>query len=71
MEVGRWFPARGWQVLGEQTRGCGAVRSGGNLVEERAAETRGVGEQSFLSLTGDAWAATPDGRSPVREREKF
>ena len=35
MEVGRRFPARGRPVLGEQTCGCGAVRSGGNLVEER------------------------------------
>ena len=44
MEVGRRFPARGWPVLGKQTRGCGVVRSGGDLVEEWAAETRGVGD---------------------------
>ena len=71
MEVCHWFPAHGQPVLGEQMRGCGAVRSEGNLVEERAAETRGVGDQSSLSLAGDAcWpAAAPDGRSPVRERE--
>ena len=71
MEEGRRFPARGRPVLGEQTRGCGAVRSGGNLMQERAAETRGMGDQLSLSLTGDAcWlAAAPDGRSLVRERE--
>ena len=71
MEVGRRFLACGRPVLGEQTRGCGAVWSRGNLVEERAAETRGVGDQSSLSLAGDTcWpAAALDGRSPMRERE--
>jgi len=70
--VGRRFPPRGRSILGEQTRWCGAVRSGGNLVDERAAETCGVGDQSSLSLGGDAcWpAAAPDGRSPMRERER-
>jgi len=43
MEVDRRFPARGRPVLGEQTHGW-AMRSGGNLVEERAAKTRGVGD---------------------------
>ena len=73
MEVGRRFPARGRPLSGEQTHGCGVVRSGGNLVEERGAETHGVGDQSPLSLAGDAcWpAAAPDGRSPKRERERF
>ena len=70
MEVGRRFPARGRPVLGEQMRGCGVARTGGDLEEERAAETRGVGYQSCLSLAGDAcWpAAALDVRSPVRER---
>jgi len=44
MGVGRRFPVRGRPVLSEQTHGCGAVRSEGNMVEERAAETRGVGD---------------------------
>jgi len=71
MELGRQFPARGRPVFGEQTRGCGAVRSGGNLVEERPVETRRVGDQSSLSLADNAcWpAAAPNGRTPVKERE--
>ena len=72
MEVGRRFPARRRPVSGAQTRGCGAVQSGGNLVEDQAAETHGVGDQSSLSLAGDAcWpAAALVGRSPERERER-
>jgi len=70
--VGRRFPARGRPVLSEQTRGCGALRSGGNLVEEPAAERLGVGDHTSLSLAGDVrWpAAALDGRLPVRERER-
>lgn len=71
MEVGRRFPARGRPVSGKQTRGCGAVRSGGNLVEERAAETHSVGDQSPLSLAGDAcWQRQRQLAGRRRERER-
>ena len=69
MEVSRRFLARGQSVSGKHTRGCGAVQSGGNLVEERAAKTRGVGDnRPFLSLVTRAGRRRERGRDS-RERE--
>lgn len=72
MEVSHQFPARGRPVSGKQTRGCGAVRSGGNLVEERAAETRGVGaNHPFLSPMTRAGRRQCQLAGRRRERGRF